>query len=703
VLINNQTHEKPIDLHLDDLFGNPPKTVLKDETVQQVFKKQTYETGQIIHFINEVLQIEAVACKDYLTNKVDRSVTGKIATQQTAGEIQLPLNNLGVIAIDYTGKNGMATSIGHAPGAGLINEANGSILSIAEALTNILWAPLRYGLNSVSLSANWMWPCKNQGEDARLYRAVEAASDFAQALGINIPTGKDSLSMTQKYPDGTFVRSPGTVIISAGAEVEGVAQTIEPVAVHQPDSSLLYIDMSSDSFKTGGSSLSQILHEAGTETPSVNDPAYFRKVFDAIQSLIKENKILAGHDISAGGLITTLLEMNFPNVEGGMQIELSGMQEEDPVKILFSENPGVVIQTKDEDRIDEVLAAQDIRAVRIGKPVDERNFTVNKNQNPLFQLPIDELRDVWYNTSYLLDKKQTAGNLAEVRYTRYKKQPLSFTFPDHFTGKATDMKIDMHRRASTGVKAAIIREKGVNGDREMAYSMYLAGMDVKDVHMTDLISGEETLEDIHMIVFVGGFSNSDVLGSAKGWAGAFLYNPRAKATLECFYARPDTLSLGICNGCQLMIELNLIQPGHTEKPKMKFNHSGKFESAFLNVNIPENSSVMLSSLVNSRLGIWIAHGEGRFEFPYDEAEYYIPVKYSYDEFPGNPNGSDYATAGICSADGRHLAMMPHIERSVLPWQWAYYPANRKQTDQVSPWIEAFVNAREWILKNRPQK
>jgi phosphoribosylformylglycinamidine synthase len=229
----------------------------------------------------------------------------------------------------------------------------------------------------------------------------------------------------------------------------------------------------------------------------------------------------------------------------------------------------------------------------------------------------------------------------------------------------------------------------------MAYSLYRAGFDVKDVHMTDLITGREDLTDVNMIVFVGGFSNSDVLGSAKGWAGAFLYNEKAKKALDGFYARRDTLSLGICNGCQLMVELGLVYPGHEKKPKMLHNDSGKFESGFINVDIRENKSVMLKSMSGSKLGIWVAHGEGKFQLPYDESSYNIPVKYSYNEYPGNPNGSDYSAAAICSVDGRHLAMMPHLERAIFPWQWAHYPVARRK-DEVSPWVEAFVNAREWV-------
>lgn len=687
---------RPIDLQLEDMFGNPPKTVMLDEKAGQQFNEIKYDKNRLVQYLQEVLRLEAVACKDWLTNKVDRSVTGKVSKQQTCGPLQLPLNNIGVSAIDYQGVRGIATAIGHAPVSGLINPVHGSVLSIAEALTNIVWAPIEGGLSGISLSANWMWPCKNKGEDARLYDAVEAASNFAVALGINIPTGKDSLSMTQKYPDGEVVYAPGTVIISAAGEVTDNKKIVEPVLNPDTDSCLLYIDFSSDDYKPGGSSLSQVLNKLGTEAPTVKDPGYFARAFETIQQLIHLQKILAGHDISAGGMITTLLEMCFSLTETGLEIDLNEIPEKDIIKILFSENPGIIIQVKEIQLTEDILRKNNLLFYIIGNPVNKRHLIIHKDKEDI-ELDIDQLRDTWYKTSYLLDRKQCGPELALKRFTNYKNQPLSFNFPKGFRGVASDLGIDLRRRTRTGIRGAIIREKGVNGDREMAYIMYLAGFDVKDVHMTDLISGRETLEDINMIVFVGGFSNSDVLGSAKGWAGAFLYNPKAKDTLEKFYARKDTLSLGVCNGCQLMIELDLVTPDHLEKPRMQFNESNKFESHFLNVDVFENHSVMLHSLAGSRLGIWVAHGEGRFRFPYGESEYHIPVKYSYDQYPGNPNGSDYSTAGLCSGDGRHLVMMPHIERTAFPWNWAYYPGDRKN-DEISPWVEAFVNAREWIKK-----
>jgi len=688
------TNVHPIDLDLTDFFGKPPKTVLEDRTVNSVFAPLEYDVTKLLTYVEEVLQLEAVACKDWLTNKVDRSVTGKVAMQQCAGEIQLPLNNLGIVAIDYRGISGIATAIGHAPVAGLLDPGKGAVLSVAEALTNIVWAPLNGGLKAVSLSANWMWPARNEGENARLYKAVEAVSNFAIALGINIPTGKDSLSMTQKYPDGTKVLAPGTVIISAAAEVTDIKKAVKPVLASAPDTEIIYIAFSKTGFELGGSSFSQIAGSPGNNPPGIDDPAYFKSVFNALQELVDKEMILAGHDVSAGGLITTLLEMLFANSKGGMEIDLNTFNDTDIVRILFSEKPAVVVQAKKQSDLSGKLRKMGIDARVIGRPVSGRTLSVSHLKEQ-YRFDVDGLRKIWYETSYLLEQNQTQPQLALQRFLNYEKQPLKFRFASGFSGRFAPFGINPERREPTGIRAAIIREKGVNGDREMAWAMYLAGFDVKDVHMTDLISGRETLEEIHLIVFVGGFSNSDVLGSGKGWAGAFLYNEKAKKALDRYYAREDTLSLGICNGCQVMTELGLIYPGHEKHPKMLHNTSGKFESAFLNVEIGNNDAVMLKSLAGSRLGIWVAHGEGKFDFPYEESRYRIPVKYGYDEYPGNPNGSPYNAAGIVSENGRHLAMMPHLERAVLPWQWAHYPAERKN-DEVSPWIEAFVNARKWV-------
>lgn len=692
VFENSLTGEKPMDLELDALFGELPKTIMTDQSQVRVYKDPEYSVDKLDEYLEHVLQLEEVACKDWLTNKVDRSAGGLIAKQQCAGPLQLPLNNLGAISLDFRGKHGMATSIGHAPVAALADPEAGSVLAIAEALTNIVWAPLDDKIRGVSLSANWMWPCRNEGENARLYSAVQAASKFAISLGINIPTGKDSLSMTQKYDD-QVVLSPGTVIISAAAAISDIRKIVEPVIVNDPFTSLLYIDMSRDNYHLGGSCLAQVLNSVGQKVPVVKDHVYFTEVFNTVQTLIEKNKILAGHDISAGGMITTLLEMCFANVSGGLDINLNNIDEPDIIKLLFSQNPGIIVQVKDENEIAETLRERGISYFSIGHPIKERIIRL-KGKESNFEFDIDRLRDTWFKTSFLLDSKQSEPEKASERYRFYKTHDVSFNM-SNFDGSFQSLGINPLRQETSGIKAAIIREKGVNGDRELAYALWLAGFDVRDVHMTDLISGNEKLTDINMLVFPGGFSNSDVPVAARGWSGAFRFNNKAAGTLEDFYNRADTLSLGIGNGCQLMNQLELIYTGNDRKLELLPNRSGKFESGFTSVKIPLNNSVMFGNLSGMNLGAWYAHREGRFVLPASPAKYNVVLQFSQSTYPANPNGSDNDVAGLCSDNGRHVALMPHIERAIFPWQCGYYPAE-KRNDEITPWIRAFINARLWI-------
>ena len=678
---------KPMNLNLEDMFGSSPKTIMIDQKIKINYNNINYDKSQIEYYLEQVLKLEAVACKDWLTNKVDRCVGGKVAKQQCVGPLQLPLNNVGVMALDYKNNHGVATSIGHSPVAALINPSSGSRNAITEALTNIIWAPIKNGLKGISLSANWMWPCKNPGEDARLYEAVKAVSDFAIELGVNVPTGKDSLSMKQKYPEGDVI-SPGTVIISAAAHCDEITNVVEPL--FKLDSGpIYYINVSQDDFKLGGSSFGQINNKIGKNTPDIKCPKYVKKVFENVQKLIRNQKIIAGHDISSGGLVTTILELCFSNNNLGAKIDLTNLGEKDTIKVLFAENSGIVFQAVD-DSVEKDFKTSGIDVIRIGSVLNKSSLILNNFENQ-YCLDIEKYRDFWYETSYLLDSKQTANGLSKARYDNFKNQPLSFNFPINFSGKVNEKETNYYRP-----KAAIIREKGSNSEREMANAMYLAGFDVKDIHMTDLISGRENLEDIQFIGAVGGFSNSDVLGSAKGWAGAFKYNEKAKIALKKFFSRNDTLSVGICNGCQLWMELDLINPNHDMHGKMTYNDSKKHESAFTSVRIQKNNSIMLSNLEGATLGVWISHGEGKFSLPYEESNYNIVAKYTYSQYPHNPNGSDYNTAMLCDSSGRHLVTMPHIERSIYPWNWAHYPDNR--SDTVSPWLRAFENARDWILE-----
>ncbi|MCM1310121.1 MAG: phosphoribosylformylglycinamidine synthase [Bacteroides sp.] len=682
---------KPIDLAMGDMFGSSPKTVMIDQTVNHVYANPEIDPSKLEEYIYNVLSLEAVGCKDWLTNKVDRSVTGKVARQQCQGVTQMPLSDCGAVALDFTGTKGIATSIGHAPQVALVDSAKGSVMSIAEALTNLVGAPLTDGLAGVSLSANWMWPCRNEGEDAALYNAVQTASDFACAIGVNIPTGKDSLSMTQKYGDKK-VLAPGTVIISAAAETGDVRKIVGPVLQPIP-STLLHLDFSFCAASLGGSALYQTLGRIGTKAPTVASAEKFKKAFAAVQQLVKLGLVTAVHDISAGGTLTAIIEMMFA---ASSPIKISVDGGEDPITTLFAENPGVLMQIRKDDIevVESILNSFGFDAKGIGllSPSDKPSVHVMGAVD--VHLDPEKLLKQWFKPSHMLDRLQSGVECADLRAENYGKQPVKYNFAPDFDGTLKSRSIS-YRHNKTGIKAAIIREKGVNGDREMAYSLYLAGFDVKDVHMTDLMTGRETLDDIDMIVFCGGFSNSDVLGSAKGWASGFKWNDTASEALKRFYNRKDTLSLGVCNGCQLMMELDLL--GLKDGSKMEHNISHKFESTFLSVDIPANNSVMFSSLAGRSLGIWVAHGEGKFALTRQESDYHIAAKYSYSTYPGNPNGSKYDVAALCSADGRHLAIMPHLERAIFPWQCGYYPAERA-SDKVTPWIDAFINARKWIEK-----
>lgn len=689
VIKSSKSGEMPMDLGINDLFGASPKTIIEDLHLDTPFSEPQLDNHDIYKLLGDVLRLESVACKDWLTNKVDRCVGGKVAKQQCCGELQLPLNNCGVMALDYDTNQGIATSIGHSPVSALIDSAAGSRNSIGEALTNIIWAPLEDGLKSVTLSANWMWPCKNPGEDARLYDAVEACAKFAIDLGINIPTGKDSLSMKQKYADQA-VKAPGTVIISAAGHCSDIRKVVEPV-LRPEEGSIFYINVSNDRAQLGGSALYQVLNAVGQNCPTIRDVERVKHVFNTMQELIKQGHIVAGHDIGSGGLITSLLEMCFASTSVGATIELSSINHgSTDLEKLFAENVGIIFQVKkgSETTVEHLFGESYITL--IGTAHNKSFVDVMLDERSAYRFDIPSYRDIWFETSYLLDSKQSANNKAKERYDNYKTQPLNYIFPSSFDGKIKEYK-------GTRPKAAIIREKGSNSEREMAHALFLAGFDVKDIHMTDLISGREDLTDIQFLGAVGGFSNSDVLGSAKGWAGAFKYNELASKAITDFFARLDTLSVGICNGCQLFVELGLINPDQDIKPKMLHNDSHKHESIFTSVVVENNPSIMLSSLSGSKLGVWVSHGEGKFSLPKSEDSYAIVAKYGYDSYPANPNGSNYNTAMMCSTDGRHLVMMPHIERSMFQWNWAYYPQDR-ETDIVSPWHQAFVNARKWLVK-----
>ncbi|MCB9310436.1 MAG: phosphoribosylformylglycinamidine synthase [Lewinellaceae bacterium] len=677
-----------IDLKMDDLFGNSPKMVLKDKTIpSSVMPFQNLEQLDIYESLIKVMSLEAVACKDWLTNKVDRCVGGKVAKQQCVGSLQLPLSDCGVTAIDFGSPQGIAVSMGHAPGISLISAAAASRISILEALTNIIFVPLTHGLKGISLSANWMWPCGNAGEESRLYEAVQACAHFAMSLGINIPTGKDSLSMTQKYND-VQIKAPGTVIITAVGECSDITRLIDPI-FQVNEGSIYLLNMTAAPPMLGGSSLSQVLNRLGDSAPDAHEPETVVSIFNAIQFILKNRMIVAGHDVGSGGLLVSLLEMAFSSHGTGAEIDLSGYSTLADAAVLFSENPALIFQLRKNSEEEALVALLEygVKPIKIGH-VTENEEVYIKTYNNNFKFDVSKYRDIWYHKSYLLDAEQTANGLAKTRFENYKLQPLSYQFPSWFNGKLPKLPSDRK------IKAGVLREKGSNSERELANALFLAGFEVIDIHTTDILEGRTDLSEIHFLGAVGGFSHSDVMGSAKGWAAAFKYNPKAGEALRKFFDRKDTLSIGICNGCQLFMELDMIYPEFPHHPKMHHNDSGKHESAFTSVEIAENNSIMLQRYGGAKLGVWISHGEGKFVFDGEESNYNIIGKYGYADYPSNPNGSEFNAALVCSNDGRHLATMPHIERSIFTWNWPFYPEDKNHT--VSPWLEAFVDAREWI-------
>jgi len=695
----SQTSADPVNLELKFLFGHLPKTEIQAETVEVSFPQVTIPKASLEEHLRRVLRLTKVASKEWLTHKADRSVGGLVAQQQTVGPCQLPLADVAVKALDYTGNHGVALGMGDNPIIGLVSPEAGARMSVAEALLNILWAPLAKGLDSVVLSANWMWPYNQPGEKANLYRAARALGELCLELKIAVPTGKDSLSMSQQYPSGMVVRSPGTVIVTAAGWCDDLAHIVTPDLKPVEKTGLAYIPFQKLPEEPlaclGTSSLAQVYNQLGGRTeqvPDIRHPRLFRTCFNTIQLLLGQGLILAGHDVSAGGIITALCEMAFAG-NCGLEINF-------PENLFFFEGPGVIIQYQlgAQERILSYLP-KEMEFYPIARP-DFDDLTI-RTQSGSLRVGMEELRKVWQKTSYEMDRLQMDPDVADEGFSHFGTPLKSFVFPADFDPAEFIRPPAADSSPQFTPRAAIIREKGTNGDREMAYALHLAGFEVLDVTTTDITSGRQTLSDIQFIVFCGGFSNSDVLGSGRGWAGIFRYNQTARAVLQNFYQRQDTLSLGICNGCQLMAQLNLLYPEYEEskQPKLLPNKSKIFESRFLTVDIAPSSAILLQGLEGTCLGIWVAHGEGRFFFGGSREEYIIPITYSASYYPANPNGSQFEAAAVCSADGRHLAMMPHPERAIFPWQWGYYPLADRGRHLVTPWVRLFVNARDWILSH----
>jgi phosphoribosylformylglycinamidine synthase len=730
VLHDENDGSTPVNLDLRKILGEMPLKTFTFNRIRPALEPLRLDGVTVRDALKRVLRLVSVGSKRFLTNKVDRSVTGLIARQQCAGPLQLTVSDVAVVGQSHFGTTGAALSIGEQPIKGFIDPASMARMSVAEALTNIVWAKVSR-LEDIRCSGNWMWPAKLPGEGAALYDAAVAMRDLMLALGIAVDGGKDSLSMaavvTKKDGTSEIVKTPGTLVISAYCTCPDITKIMTPNIKRPGRSKLLHIDLGAGKHRLGGSSLAHVYGQIGNESPDIDDPGLLKRAFVAAQRLIDEGLILSGHDVSDGGLMVTLLEMAFAG-NCGIDVNLCDSAEvrkpegtksaaatselpdcqTSSLPVLFAEEAGLVMECSpdDEERVVAVLRNAEVPYQVIGKTIPEKEIRIKFCDEPLLRECMETLRSLWEETSYHLDRLQAdPACVDEERKNIFERTGPHFELT--FTPEQTPSDI-LGRKGKPRV--AIIREEGSNGDREMTSAFHLAGFETWDVSMADLIRGNMTLDRFGGIAFVGGFSYADVLDSAKGWAGAIRFHKKLFEQFQRFYEREDTFSLGVCNGCQLMALLGWVPWQRIEdrfQPRFIRNRSGRFESRFAAVKILPSPSLMLRGMEGSTLGIWVAHGEGMAYFADEITKKKVvelgiaPVRYVDDtgriteSYPFNPNGSPEGIASLCTPDGRHLAIMPHPERTFLKWQWPWMPEKWKSTLKASPWLRMFQNARQW--------
>ncbi|MGW8268392.1 MAG: phosphoribosylformylglycinamidine synthase subunit PurQ, partial [Longimicrobiales bacterium] len=666
---------------------------------------------------DRVLRLLSVGSKRFLTSKVDRCVTGLVARQQCAGPLQLTVADVAVMAQSHFGITGGATAIGEQPIKGLLDPVSMARMTVGESLTNLVWARVS-ALEDVKCSGNWMWAAKLPGEGAALHDAALAMAQVMEELGIAVDGGKDSLSMAAlaPTPEGgeETVKGPGTLVVSAYVTCPDITRTLTPDLKLPGSGRIFFVDLGGGKNRLGGSALAHVYRQIGDLAPDLENTALLKGAFETVQSLLAEGVLTAGHDRSDGGLVTTLLEMAFSG-NCGIDIEIPGQAEgvdsllpTAPLPLLFSEELGLVFEApgEEEDRILEAFWAVGVPCAAIGHALRDPAVRISVGGTEVLRESMTVLRDLWEETSHHLDRLQTDPAAVEEEREVIRDRPgPTFHVPYAVAHTAPEI---LARHAKP--KVAVVREEGSNSDREMASAFHLAGFEAWDVAMSDLLAGRVVLDDFRGAAFVGGFSYADVLDSAKGWAGVIRFNPGLLEQFDRFYQRPDTFSLGICNGCQLLALLGWVPwPGieTSLQPRFVHNASGRFESRFTTVKVLESPSLMLKGMAGATLGIWVAHGEGRAYFPDPSIEHRVlaenlaPVRFVDDHgepttrYPLNPNGSPHGIAALTSPDGRHFAIMPHPERSFLSWQWGWIPEEWKGETTASPWLKIFQNAREW--------
>ncbi|XP_026380453.1 probable phosphoribosylformylglycinamidine synthase, chloroplastic/mitochondrial [Papaver somniferum] len=702
-----------VDLELEKVLGDMPQKCFEFPRVVPAAEPLKIPPGTtLMDSLERVLRLPSVCSKRFLTTKVDRCVTGLVAQQQTVGPLQLTLADVAVIAQSYTEHTGGACAIGEQPIKGLLNPTAMARLAVGEALTNLVWAKIT-SLSDVKASGNWMYAAKLDGEGAAMYDAANALSEAMIELGIAIDGGKDSLSMAA-HASGEVVKAPGNLVISVYATCPDITLTVTPDLKLGDDGVLLHIDLGKGERRLGGSAFAQVFDQVGDDCPDVDDVSYLKRVFETIQELLTDRLISSGHDISDGGLIVCILEMAFAG-NCGLRMNLIS-RGKSLFETLFAEELGLVLEVSKEnlDTVRSRLQGAQISAEILGQVTSSPTIHLSVDGVPQLEQETSHLRDMWEETSFQLEGFQRLASCVQSEKNGLKSRHEP-SWALSFTPKFTEKNL---LALACKPKVAVIREEGSNGDREMSAALYASGFEPWDIAMSDLLSGAISLDGFRGIVFVGGFSYADVLDSAKGWSASIRFNQPLLTQFQEFYNRPDTFSLGVCNGCQLMALLGWIPGaevggvlgvgGDPSQPRFIHNESGRFECRFTNVTIADSPSIMFKGMEGSTLGVWAAHGEGRAYFPDTEIQDHIlnsnlaPVRYCDDSggitevYPFNPNGSPLGVAAICSKDGRHLAMMPHPERCFLMWQFPWYPKHwNVDKKDPSPWLRMFQNAREW--------
>lgn len=708
VVHDSADNTTPVNLSLKDILGDLPRKRFEFTRPNTTHAPLVIPEGlTAAQALKMVLALPQVGSKGFLVHKVDRSVTGLVARQQCCGPTQVPVADVAVTADSYRELSGAATAIGEQPIKMLIDSKAGARMAVAEMLTNLASARISR-LSDVRCRANWMWAAKREGEGALLWDAAVAMRDMMLRLGIAIDGGKDSLSMATQVGE-TLVVSPGELVVIGYAPVPDITKVVTP---DLKGGLILHLSLAFDlrlpknTYRLGGSSLAQALGQVGDEPPDVEYPDFLLRTFEAVQEMVERGLITAYHDVSDGGLITAIAEMCIAGNRGARIHFIEGL---DMIPTLFSEEAGMVIEYSEEanDAVVEVIEKYRLYYRKLGRSDAQcgGNLDIEHLMQPVLNVPVSQLRQWWEATSDRLEFKQSNRETAEALARNRTLAPEY-----HLTFEPTAPNL-LHY---SEYKVAVVREEGINGEREMAAAFYTAGLEPHDIAMSDLLAGRVTsLDDFRGLVFPGGFSYADVFGSAKGWAGPIRFDPRLREMFDRFYERQDTFSLGVCNGCQLMANIGWLPHKGVEEvsqPRLLHNKSGRFESRWVAVRINHSPSILLRGMGGSILGVNVAHGEGRFYFPdskvsdlvireeFDALEYVDPKGDATMEYPYNPNGSPLGIAGICSPDGRHLAMMPHPERSFLPWQWPWMPEHFRQL-KASPWLQMFINAKTWCQQH----